>query len=165
MPSAATEAGRTRGEPRGAAESPEFVPDLDADSIRVERLPREGRAGVAEPPALVFVAKEARQRRVGVGVALPLLLAAVTAFLLVQIGSSTTGSPSRPHPAPVRLTPAEQRAATAARARAAAIAQAKRDRGTDAELEDTIPAATPSPAQTRSAAKTTKPATPSGASP
>jgi hypothetical protein len=96
---------------------------------------------IAKPPALAFVTEEARPRLIDLRMAL--LLTAVVmmgAFLVVLIDSGPTRSPKPAHQAPLRLTPTEQRAAAAARARAAAIARAKRDRGTDAELQDTIPA-------------------------
>ncbi len=124
-------------------------PDFGADSIHVARKSVHGATGgataaPAKPPPLVIVAAEARPTRGNAGAAL-LLLVVIGTILWVLIGSGTTGSSSGSHRAPVRRTPAEQRAAATVRVRAAAIAQAKRDRGTDAELQDTIPAATPPP--------------------
>jgi hypothetical protein len=134
---------------------PELVPDFGAGSIRAARRPQAGTVGVleptaiAKPPALVMVTEEARPVRIKAGAGLLLLIVVMVAFLWVLLGSSTTGTPSRSHKAPVRLTAAERRVAAAGRSRADAIAQAKRDRGTDAELQDTIPALTPPSAPAR----------------
>lgn len=125
----------------------DVVPGLEADSIHVARLPQisagSGARAIARPPVLAFVTEEAPRARIGPRAALLLaVVVMVAAVLWVVIGSGTTGSSSGAHPARVHLTAAEQRAAAAARTRAAAIAQARRDRGTDALLQDTIPAAT-----------------------
>jgi hypothetical protein len=146
-----------------------------ADSIRVARLPRPGTAAGAaasaepapgpaaaveiaeapsiiappalgDPPALVIVVEAARPARIKAGVALAL---AMVALLWVLIDSGTIGASSGTRKVPVRHGPAQPRAGTAAAVRAAAIAQAKRDRGTDAELQDTIPAPIPAPTSGR----------------
>lgn len=138
--------------------------DVDSsDSIRIARLPRKRAASQTEsppplnfdpppseapwipkPPALRFIAARRTHVSVQARAALAVVLV-MAASVWVLADSETSHRPTRvPKPA-VRLSPAGQRVAAAARARAAAIAQAKRDRGTDAELQDTIPAATPLP--------------------
>lgn len=145
--------------------------DAHADSIRVARLspigaPEAPRAfdaavevepypaprGEAECPAdgesarLRFVVEPPRGARFNSRAALSLLAAMIfTLVLVVGIAArSNVGSHHARRTAP-KLTAAQQCVAAARRARAAAIAKARRDRGTDAELQDTIPAATPPP--------------------
>jgi hypothetical protein len=123
-------------------------PAIDAaTAIEIAPHPARPAAGelpvIAKPPALAFVTEEARPRRIDLRLAALLVLVVVMAGLLwVLIDSGPNGRPraTPAHHAPLKLTPNEQRVATAARARAAAIAQLKRDRGTDAQWQDTIPA-------------------------
>lgn len=127
--------------------------DPPEESIRVARLPRAGDPDLVlecppspEPPSLRFVTDEPRAPRLRLRTALGLITAMIAVVVvLIVVASSSGGAADRPHNTAVKLTPAQQRAVAAQRARAAAIAKAKRDRGTDAELQDTIPAATPMP--------------------
>lgn len=113
----------------------------EAGPIRVARM----RAPTGPPPALAFVAEAPRRASISPRRASALAAIAVVAALAwTWLGAGTRAS-SRGAPRMVRLTPAEQRVAAAARVRAAAIAQAVRDRGTDAALQDTIPALPPAP--------------------
>jgi hypothetical protein len=100
------------------------------------------------PPSLRFVTEQPRTTRLDLRTSLRLIAAMIPALVLViVIAASSGGGGHRPHKSAVRLTPAQQHAVAAERARAAAIAKARRDRGTDAELQDTVPAATPLPSQ------------------
>ncbi len=117
----------------------ETVPEFELGAIRAARLTAPRPADVAEP--IVFDTEPGARRFVRARVA----LVAVAVLVWVLIGSPTGGGSAGSRPAAVTLTPAQQRTMAARRARAAAIAQAKRDRGTAAELEDTIPAVTPAP--------------------
>jgi hypothetical protein len=148
---AATAAGQRFAAAPSAGPS-EVAPDDEAGSSQVHRLSWQGRSDDAEPspsatpPSLAFVTEEPPRPPVSARAAVQLAVAVVIAAVLWAIGSSISSGPSRSQRTPVRLTPAEQRASAATRARAAAIAKARRDRGTDAELQDTIPAVTPAPA-------------------
>jgi hypothetical protein len=96
---------------------------------------------------LTFVTEEPRATLWSLRTALGLIIAIIPILVVaIVIAASSGGGGDRPsHRAAVRLTPAQQRVVALQRARAAAIAKAKRDRGTDAELQDTIPAVAPSP--------------------
>ena len=131
----------------------EVGPDLDVDSIHVSRLPQK--SSIEEPQAGAHVNWRA--------VRPALVVVLMAAFVSVLTDSGTTRSASGSHKPPIELTPAEQRAAAAAQARAAAIAKALHDRGTDAELQDTIPAATPPPTGTTTSASATASLTPTSA--
>ncbi len=119
----------------------ETVPEFELGAIRAARLTAAPAADVAEP--IVFDTEHGVRRYLRARVAL--LAVAVAVLAWAAVGSLTGGGSAGSRPAAVTLTPAQQRTMAARRARAAAIAQAKRDRGTDAELEDTIPAVTPTP--------------------
>jgi hypothetical protein len=130
----------------------EVVRELDADAIHIARLTPQVSASrarsseVAKPPVVTFVTDQPRHTPVNPRAALALIVVMIaTGLLWVLIQSSTASSSGGSHKAAVHLTPPEQRAVAAARARAAAIAKAKRDRGTDAQWGDTIPAVTSPP--------------------
>jgi hypothetical protein len=126
---------------RSAVTAPGIVPELGADSIRVARL---GEQVVAKPAPLAFVAEQPRRSPIDARAVLLLIVAVITAGLMwVLISSGASGSPGRVQRAPAQLRRAEGPAATAARAWAAAVEKAWRDRGTDAELQDTIPPPAP----------------------
>jgi hypothetical protein len=126
---------------RSAIAVPGVVPELGADSIRVARL---GAQAVAKPAPLAFVAAEPRRAPIDARAVLLLVVAVIAAGLIwVLISSGTSGSSGRAHSAAAQVRRAEGPAATAARAWAAAIEKAWRDRGTDAELQDTIPPPAP----------------------
>jgi hypothetical protein len=147
--------------------------DVPADSIRIARLSPIGapdagphssdiavevapfpapateaaRRAAAEPPHLRFAVEPPRGARFNTRTAEGLLAVVLSVFALVVLvaASSNGGSHHITHRTAPKLTPEQQCVAAARHARAAAIAKAKRDRGTDAELQDTIPAATPPP--------------------
>jgi hypothetical protein len=126
----------------GAVESAGPAVDVERDSAQTDDP--QGQPGAAEPPSLTFVALPPRTIGLSMRSTVCVLAAIFSVVLvLVVIGSISGGGSARAHKPVVRLTPAQQRAAAAERVRAAAIAKAKRDRGTDAELQDTVPAATP----------------------
>jgi hypothetical protein len=121
----------------------ELVPEPPADSIHVARL---SPPVAAKPPTLAFVTEAPRPQRIELRVsrrvAVGALVALVAVLCVVAVALGTSGDSKRAvHKPAVRLTPAQTRFQAAERARAEAIAQAKRDRGTDAELEDTVPPA------------------------
>lgn len=136
----------------------EVVGELDANEIRIARLTPQPTAGsarsaTAKPPAVMFLTDQPRHAPGGPRAALVLIVAVMMIGLAwVLIGTITAGNSSRSHRAAVHLTAAQQRVAAAARTRAAAIAKAKRDRGTDAQWGDTIPAVTPPPTSATNAA-------------
>lgn len=120
------------------------ITEPPADAIRVSRLRQP--ADVSEPPSLVFATDPPRGGLFAVRGALALAAATVLVLIVVVISAGGSHGGSRHlHAAAPKLTPAQQRLAAERRARAQAIAKARRDRGTDAELQDTIPAVTPAP--------------------
>jgi hypothetical protein len=145
--------------------------DSSAESIRIARLPpiaepdaRPDAAVPVEPypaptvePWRAPVATELARLRFapdpprGMPAGLRRALSAIAAIVLVLVAvvlmSSANATSHRSHANAAKLTPAQQRVEAARRARAAAIVKARRDRGTDAELQDTIPAAVPPPGQ------------------
>jgi hypothetical protein len=142
----ATAAGRRRtaSPPAGA----ELVPEVESAEILVARLPQPAvdagpvtaELAPSAPPPLVFVTEEARGARINSLLAIAALLGVITVFVGVLIASTAdSGSSGSAKPA---VRPAAPQGTPAEHARAAAIAQAKRDRGTDAQWQDTIPAAT-----------------------
>jgi len=129
---------------------PDAAPHSPDSGVEIEPYPAPRGDGerqpAAEPPSLRFVTEQPRATRLDSRTALRLIAALITVFVLVVvIAASSGGGGPHPHKSAVRLTPAQQRAVAAERARAAAIAKARRDRGTDAELQDTVPAATAAP--------------------
>jgi hypothetical protein len=123
-----------------------------AESIRIARLPPVGEpdqarepAAAPEPAPLRFATEPPRGARLDLRTALCVLATMFSVFVIVIASSSGAARHRRAHPPVVKLSRAQERVDAARRARAAAIAKARRDRGTDAELQDTIPAATPSP--------------------
>ena len=129
----------------------EVVREFEADSIHIARLTPQPTASstppeITKPPAVMFVTDQPHHAYRNPRAALVLIVAVMMmGFLWVLIGFGAAGSSGGSRKAAVHLTAAEQRTAAAARARAAAIAKAKRDRGTDAQWGDTIPALTPAP--------------------
>jgi hypothetical protein len=122
---------------RSAVTAPGIVPELGADSIRVARL---GEQAVAKPAPLAFVAEQPRRAPIDARAVLLVVVAVIAAGLMwVLISSGVSGSSGRAQRAPAQVRRAEGPAASAARAWAVAIDKAWRDRGTDAELQDTIP--------------------------
>jgi hypothetical protein len=124
--------------------------ESDAESIRITRLtPAPERPVAADPPGLRFVTDPPRSALAGLRPALGVLAGMILVLVVViAIVSQSSGTATHRVRTPAsKLTPAQLRLADAQRARAAAIAKAKRDRGTDAELQDTIPAVTPAPSQ------------------
>jgi hypothetical protein len=145
--------------------------DAPADSIRIARLSPIGardawphssdtavevapfpapateaaRRASAEPPRLRFVVERPRGVRFNSRTAEGLLAVVLSVFALVVLVAASSNGDSHhiTHRGAPKLTADQQCVAAARRARAAAIAKARRDRGTDAELQDTIPAATP----------------------
>src|SRR5262249_20926370 len=119
--------------------------------VEVEPYPASTRDAArpadAEPPRLRFVVQQPRGARFNSRTAEGLLAVVLSVFALVVgiAARSNGGSHHITHRAVPKLTPAQECVAAARRARAAAIAKATRDSGTDAELQDTIPAATPPP--------------------
>jgi hypothetical protein len=115
------------------------LPELDASSIKVARLPRPTALAPASPPSILeFATGKSRGGRIDLQTAL-VALVLIAVFVAPAIDAATSGGTHR-RPAPARPTGPAQHLSAADRARAAAIAQAERDRGTDAYWEDTIPA-------------------------
>jgi hypothetical protein len=89
----------------------------------------------------MLVTEEARRPPISSRAALVLIVAVIAAgFMWVLISSAASNSVTGSHSTRVQRAAAPQgRVAIAAQAWAVAIERAWRDRGTDAELQDTIP--------------------------